>query len=91
MRRAAAALAVTAGLSAASARPLLCQQQQHARPQISPLLARLPAPSNSGRRQSVVFRAVCLAGGAQVVLKRYSKQRMDAMAEHKMRREVRRE
>lgn len=37
-----------------------------------------------------MFRSVCLASGAQVILKRYSKRKMDDKAVSKMRREVRR-
>lgn len=36
-----------------------------------------------------MFRAVCLASGAQVILKRYTKAKMDSKAETKMQREVR--
>lgn len=35
-----------------------------------------------------MFRGVCLASGAPVILKRYSKAKMDGKADHKMRREV---
>lgn len=36
-----------------------------------------------------MFKGVCLASGAPVILKRYSKAKMDGKADHKMRREVR--
>lgn len=47
------------------------------------------APCRPPRRQSCVFKATCLASGSPVILKRYSKEKMDVRAVHKMRREVR--
>ena len=59
------------------------------------LLRRLPRALFTGLsfqswccRQSSVFKGVCLASGAPVILKRYSKAKMDGKADHKMRREV---
>lgn len=48
----------------------------------------IPCSAPATCRQSSVFRGVCLASGAPVILKRYSKTKMDGKADHKMRREV---